>query len=90
MDQSIANRDVQVLPMKGMLFEMYYCIIREPSQTGNGISVYEGIRIINRQLNTISELTVDELSLFISILDSINITDILMTATQIGLNLINQ
>lgn len=86
-NEEIAQNSRQFLPIRGVMLEFQYCIIRE--MTGNNeYSSYEGIRIINPSLRTIAELTVDELDGLIDTLDSINIGQLIVSATTLGLNLI--
>lgn len=86
-NEEIAEKEKQLVPIKGLLIGMQYCIIRE--MTGNNeYSSYEGIRIINPTSQTIGELTVDELDAFIDILDSMKIGVLSIVATQLGLELI--
>jgi len=85
-NEDIVKREKQLLPIRGSIIEIMYCIIRE--MTGNNeYSIYEGIRMINPSNNTIAELTVDELAAFIDILDSIKPAQISMQATQMALGL---
>ena len=79
----------QIIPLRGILFELCHCIIREPIYgKQNEFSTYEGVRIINHQLQVVAEMTVDELDGFIHTLDTINITDIMIQATQLGISLL--
>lgn len=87
MDEQLAKSKRQALPIRGMIIEMEYCIVKDIIGN-NEYSSYEGIRIINRQMQTMAELTIDELDSFINLLDSIHIVDISMMATKLGLDLI--
>lgn len=86
-NEEISEREKQVLPIRGVIIELRYGIIRE--MTGNNeYSAYEGIRIINQTNQTMAELTVDEISSFIDILDSLKPAQLAIAATQLGLDLI--
>lgn len=86
-NEDIVENTKQMVPLRGMLLEIRYCIIREI--TGNNeYSIYEGVRLINQPLQTMAELTVDELDSFIDILDSIKPAQLIVSATQLGVDLI--
>ncbi len=88
-DEAIAKKHAQAIPLKGILFDIHHCLIREPIYgKQNEFSIYEGVRIINQQLQVVAEMTVDELDGFIHTLDTINITDLMIQATQLGIALL--
>ena len=87
-NEEMVQKTKQLVPMRGVLIELQYCVVRE--MTGNNeYSSYEGVRIINPNLRTIAELTVDELDSFIDILDSIKIAPLSVMATTLGINLLS-
>lgn len=88
LNEELAQREKQMVPIKGMLLEIQYCIVRELSGN-NEYSVYEGVRLVNKSMQTVAELTVDELDSVIDILDSIKMGEIILMATKLGLDLVN-
>lgn len=88
-DESICKKYAQAIPLRGIMFDIHHCLIREPIYgKQNEYSIYEGVRIINQELQVVAEMTVDELDGFIHTLDTINITDLMMQATQLGISLL--
>ena len=86
-DESKAHRLKELFPVRGMTVEVQHCVVKDIS-VANEYTLYEGVRIINRTNQSISELTIDELSGFINTLNSINIGDLSVLATQLGLSLL--
>lgn len=86
-DKSKVENQQDLIPIKGVLLELQFCVIQE-STGGNNFSYYEGVRIFNRANQTFAELTLDELGCFVTLLDGINISQLSVLATQCGLQLL--
>lgn len=87
-NKDIANKFLDKLLLHGVAVTIGYCVVQDYSNSETNPVSYEGIYMIEEKTGLFIQMTVDELKTLIKIIDSIDIAQLYVNATKIGIDLL--
>jgi len=87
-NKDIASKFLDKILLHGIVFTIGYCVVQDFSNSETNPISYEGIYMIEEKSGVYIQMTIDELKTLIKIIDSIDMAELCLNATKIGIDLL--